>query len=89
MIEDKELPAHEQGKREEAYNDAECKEIKNLWTELKTLDNARDFAANLDEREYLQRFTVPRYKIAYIDCVTKRACTEWFSANELEKGVKS
>lgn len=36
------------------------------------------------EKEYLSRFTVPKYKVAYIDCVTKSACTEWFLEKDLE-----
>lgn len=38
----------------------------------------------MNKREYLSRFTVPRYKVAYIDVVTERACTEWFNDNEVE-----
>lgn len=34
--------------------------------------------------EFLKRFTNPRYKVAYIDCVTERACTEWFYERELQ-----
>lgn len=36
------------------------------------------------EKEYLSRFTVPRYKVAYVDCVTKHGSVEWFNENELE-----
>lgn len=34
--------------------------------------------------EFFSRFTRPRYRVAYIDCVTNRACTEWFQAEEVE-----
>jgi len=37
------------------------------------------------EAEYLARFTVPEYKVAYVDCVTDRAHTEWFQEKDLEK----
>ena len=37
------------------------------------------------EKEYLARYTVPRYKVAYVDCVTLQASTTWFCENELSK----
>lgn len=36
------------------------------------------------EKEYLARFTVPKYKVAYVDCATKNACTEWFLEKDIE-----
>jgi len=39
----------------------------------------------INEREYVARFTVPRYKVAYVDCFTNRAQTEWFDEKHLEK----
>ena len=38
-----------------------------------------------DEKEFLSRFTVPTYTVAYIDCVTERACVGEFSEKELSK----
>lgn len=37
------------------------------------------------EREYVSRFTVPKYKVAYIDCYTNRANMEYFYDSDLEK----
>lgn len=37
--------------------------------------------------EFLARYTIPRYKVAFIDCVTGRAGSEWFGESELRKGV--
>jgi len=37
------------------------------------------------EKEFLARFNRPTYKVAYVDCVTERACTEWFDEPDLEK----
>jgi len=37
-----------------------------------------------NESEYLRRFSMARYKVAYIDCVTERACNEWFEEHELD-----
>jgi hypothetical protein len=42
-----------------------------------------------NEKEYVARFTVPRYKVAYVDCFTTRAQTEWFDKKELEKRCAS
>lgn len=43
-----------------------------------------------DEREFLSRFTSKnaRYKVAYVDCATDRACAEWYGATELSKELK-
>jgi hypothetical protein len=38
----------------------------------------------LSPSEFFSRFTKPRYKVAYIDCVTDRACTEWYREDELK-----
>lgn len=35
------------------------------------------------EKSYLSQFTVPKYKIAYVDCFTNRGCTEWHSEDDL------
>lgn len=35
------------------------------------------------EKEFKNRFTRERYKVVYIDCVTKQACEEWFLDNQL------
>lgn len=35
-------------------------------------------------REYVTRHDVPRYKVAYVDCVTQRAQNEWYYQNQLE-----
>lgn len=37
----------------------------------------------VNENEFLARFTTVSYKIAYIDCVTKNACVEWFSEKDI------
>lgn len=37
------------------------------------------------KKEYLNRFLSERYKVAYVDCVTERAGTDWFSDIQLEK----
>jgi len=41
-----------------------------------------------DKKEFLDRFTIAKYKLAYIDCFTKRACTEWFNERELSTEKK-
>jgi hypothetical protein len=40
----------------------------------------------LNFEEFLRRFTIEKYKVVYIDCATKRACTEWFYVNEIDCG---
>lgn len=37
------------------------------------------------ESQFLSDFGSPRYKVAYIDCVTNRACQEWFAEEDLSK----
>lgn len=37
-----------------------------------------------DEKEFRSRFTREKYKVVYIDCVTKRACEEWFLDSQLD-----
>lgn len=44
----------------------------------------RYYLGYIDEREFLNRFTMERYKVAYIDCVTNRANTEWVYVEDLE-----
>lgn len=39
----------------------------------------------ISEREYLSRFTVINYKIAYIDCVNERATFIWENEKNLER----
>ena len=41
-----------------------------------------------NEKEYIARHNTPRYKVAYVDCVTKRACTGWYTEHEIELGRK-
>lgn len=43
-----------------------------------------------NEKEFLSRFSPKHvnYKVAYVDCSTNRACTEWYGANELSKELK-
>ncbi len=41
----------------------------------------------VSKKEFLSRFTVFRYKLAYIDCVTKRAGTDWFSEGEISNAM--
>lgn len=41
-----------------------------------------------NEKEFMGRFTKSKYKVAYIDCFTERACIEWVYEKELEKYVK-
>lgn len=43
------------------------------------------FLSYRDEKEFLKRFNGFQYKVAYIDCVTNRACVEWFNPNDLVK----
>jgi len=42
----------------------------------------------MNKSEYYNRFTVPKFKVAYIDCVTNRAGYEWFLENELTKELQ-
>ena len=35
------------------------------------------------EKEYLARYTIPRYKVAYVDCITERGEYQWFAEKEL------
>ena len=39
----------------------------------------------MTERQYLNDFAHPRYKIAYVDCVTGRACNDWVVEVDLQK----
>jgi len=39
------------------------------------------------EKEFLARYTVPRYKVAFVDCFTERAEDGWFNEAELESGA--
>jgi hypothetical protein len=41
-----------------------------------------------NKKEFYARFTVPRYKVVFIDCVTERAGQAWFNEDELERGLK-
>jgi hypothetical protein len=38
----------------------------------------------LNEEEFKRRFDREQYKVIYFDCVTNKACEEWFLDNELE-----
>lgn len=42
----------------------------------------------MNEKEFLARFTIPEYVVAYIDCVTERACTDRFTHSQLERYTK-
>jgi hypothetical protein len=48
----------------------------------------RAYLGYLTPSEFFSRFTRPRYKVAYIDCVTNRACTDWFQEDELQRTTK-
>jgi hypothetical protein len=39
----------------------------------------------MNEKEWMSRFTTCKYKVAYIDCFTNRACTEWVYEKDLER----
>ena len=39
----------------------------------------------MTERQYLNDFAHPRYKVAYVDCCTGRACSEWVGEHEIQK----
>lgn len=39
----------------------------------------------LTENQYLNDFESPRYKVAYVDVFTGRACAEWYLENDLQK----
>ena len=39
----------------------------------------------MTERQYLNDFGHPRYKVAYVDCFTNRACSEWLCESDLQK----
>ena len=54
---------------------------------IELIENAM-YLGYRNEREFMDRFTESRYKVAYIDCFTERACTEWYYEKELEKYVK-
>lgn len=41
-----------------------------------------------NEKEFVARHNTPIYRVAYIDCVTKRGCSEWFDEKELEAKSK-
>lgn len=43
------------------------------------------FLGYTSEREFMSRFTIPRYKVAYVDCFTAKACAEWFDEAQLER----
>jgi hypothetical protein len=38
----------------------------------------------MSKNEFYGRFTLPRYKVAYINGFTQQACTEWFMGDHLE-----
>lgn len=50
-----------------------------------TTDNL--YLGYVSKKEFLSRFTVFRYKLAYIDCFTKRAGTDWFSEAEISNAM--
>lgn len=37
----------------------------------------------VDENEFLKRFSEYTYKVAYIDCFTKKACAAWYRQEDL------
>lgn len=39
------------------------------------------------KEEFLARFTLERYKVAYIDCFTQRAHASWHYGSELQSGA--
>jgi hypothetical protein len=39
----------------------------------------------LTETQYFNDFDHPRYKVAYVDCFTNKACCHWYSEEELQK----
>jgi len=43
------------------------------------------YLSQSSEKSWLASFTAAQYKVAYVDCFTNRACTEWFQEKELEK----
>ena len=39
----------------------------------------------LTETQYLNDFEGPKYKVAYVDCVTNKACAQWYLESDLQK----
>lgn len=39
----------------------------------------------LTETQYLNDFENPKYKVAYVDCFTNKACCQWYAEEELQK----
>lgn len=39
------------------------------------------------EKEFVSKFIVPKYKVAYVDCFTNKAHSEWFAESELSKNI--
>lgn len=39
------------------------------------------------KKEFLSRFKVFSYKVAFIDCITKRASSQWFPESELTNAL--
>lgn len=38
-----------------------------------------------DEKQFYKLFTIPVYKVAYVDVATKSGCAKWFNEQEIEK----
>lgn len=39
----------------------------------------------ISQEQFFRDFDHPRYKVAYVDCVTGRACSEWFLESDLQR----
>ena len=37
------------------------------------------------EKNFIKRFNLPFYKVAYVDCISAQVCCEWFAEKDLEK----
>ena len=39
----------------------------------------------LTEKQYLDDFSHPKYKVAYVDCFTNKGCSVWVHEDDLSK----
>lgn len=56
-----------------------------IWVEMV---QSGYYLSHFWEREFMRSFDRKKYKVAYIDCFTNRACVEWVMEEDLTKDLK-
>lgn len=52
------------------------------------IDKHYPYLGFTSEKQFFSGFKVARYKVAYVDCFTHKACQEWVTPGELVKYSK-